>query len=291
MSKPTPAIELEVPYIYEADAIMPRGRKSRHVYLQGGSPLRVSIPSITPQDAPCALVISEVKFRQDGAEVVMDTNQKRLLAFNEQLWLPAVTHHDIHTDRALTLVDLQKRLTDGAYPWRAQHSIPIDAVREIVASKEGDRIAEIFEQASRYAVIDGVLFTTCEEPCFEIDTLGLGHNHGATVLSVRMSYNPNLNRSRYFRADQRAEAIAAAERIALGRGDTQSVPVIPYGNIEVLLPEWVRRHPEIDGPEGDPFIQRVQSIAASAPDADTAALGVLVALADVVDGPDVSLGI
>ncbi len=115
-------------------------------------------------------------------------------------------------------------------------------------------------------------------------TFGLGHNNGGTALFAWMEYNANINRSRYFRADQREKAIAEAERIALARGDTKSVPITHIGDIDVLLPECVRRHPELDGPDGDSFLNRLDRVTEAMPDAVTAGFGVLAVLADEAVG-------
>ena len=271
------SVELEISYCYKADVIMPRGRKPRPAVIRGASPLTASLPSITAMDAPCAFVLREPKWRSDQQGEFSAVRE--ILSFDDRLWLPAMMPTGPGEEIPMTVADLEKSLGDGGAPWRNTYSIPIDAVRRIVVSGEQEEVTKILDTLEQYVLIDGVLFTTCTEPCFEVATFGLGHNHGGTALFSEMHYNSNINRARYFRADQRDEAIAEAERIALARGDTESVPIVPIGDIEVLLPECVRRHPEIDGPDGNPFLNQLYGVTEKMPDATSAGFAVLAVLA------------
>lgn len=282
------SVKVAVPYCYEAEAIMPRGRIPRPVTIQSPSPLVVSVPAITSADAPCAFVLHSSKYKQVGDQYRSFDVAKKILAFDDRLWLPALTPSRSDSDAPMTIAQLQQKLSDGPVPWRTTYAIALNQVRKIVTSSESERVREIQALASQYLLIDDTLFTTCSEPCFAIATFGLGHNHGGTALFAEMEYNSNINRSRYFRADQRAEAIAAAEKIALARGDTQSVPILPIGDIEVFLPACVHRHPELDGPDGDPFLNRIYDITQSMPDPVTAGFGVLAVLADEIAKPSAS---
>lgn len=92
---------------------------------------------------------------------------------------------------------------------------------------------------SRYLLVDGTLYEQTSEPRYCIYTFGLGHNHGGTSLSVDYYYNPNIPRYCYFPADRGAEAVDEAKRIALRRGDTESVHRFKP-EIEVFMPELVK---------------------------------------------------
>ena len=101
------------------------------------------------------------------------------------------------------------------------------------------------------------------EPVYVVMTFGMGHNHDSTALSVQESYNSNIPYTRYFNALQKDEAVAEAKRIALARGDTNSIPRIPsrWDNIEVLAPELVKRNPAADyGGAGDKFTNRLEAM-------------------------------
>ena len=277
MDTASPTIKLEIPYVYGAEVIRHRGRLAHRAYLPAASPLEVEIPSISQNDAPCAFVITKLAVRQEMDQVTDLLIQKRILSFNDKFWLPTAYRENGHT---LTPEDLRNRISRDARYSYSYGVTPLSDVRRVVASEETERITAIRNCAADYLLIDEAVFQACGEPCFEVATFGIGFNHGSTVLFARTRYNPSVNRSRYFRADQREEAIAAAERIALSRGDTNSVPIIPIGDIEVVLPECVRRRPEIDGPEGDPFLNKLELITANLPDINGADLGEIMAMAN-----------
>lgn len=139
------------------------------------------------------------------------------------------------------------------------HDQPLGAFDMSVfrASRNSTRetaMEELRAAAVERIVVDGYMFTTAGEPRWVVQTFGLGHNHGGTALFTADSYNPNIAKSAYYRADQRAEAIAAAEDVASRRGDTRSVPIRPHGDIEVVLPEAVRLNPAREHGDGDPFL-------------------------------------
>lgn len=118
------------------------------------------------------------------------------------------------------------------------------------------------------------------EPMYCICTFGLGHNHASTCLSVQNGYNPNIQYTRYFNALQKDAAVAEAKRIALARGDTDSVDKIPshWDDIKVLAPECVTRNPAADyGGQGDSFINSVEAaINDSGSMAESAALSIAI---------------
>lgn len=277
MDRASSTVELEIPYVYGAEVIRHRGRLAHRAYLPGASPLRVEIPSISKNDAPCAFVVTKLAVQQEMDQVTDLLIQKRILSFNDKFWLPTTYRENGH---ALTPDGLRNRIARDAcysYPYGVT---PLSDIRKIVSSDEAERIAAIRNCVADYLFIDGAVFEACGEPCFEVATFGIGLNHGSTALFARTWHNPSVNRSRYFRADQREEAIAAAERIALSRGDTNSVPIIPIGDIGVLLPECVRRNPEVDEPEDNPFRSTLELITANLPDINATDLNEILAMAN-----------
>lgn len=142
---------------------------------------------------------------------------------------------------------------------------------------EEEAIEEARRDLSSYLVVDGEVWDTClgwsREPRYEIYTLGLGHNHSGSGLSTTTSYNGNVAKGRYFRADQYEQAKAEAVRVATARGDTNSIPMIERTPpIQVLIPEAVRCQPALEHGDGDPFLNQIDAITAAAPDALTGGL-------------------
>lgn len=120
------------------------------------------------------------------------------------------------------------------------------------------------------------------EPRYTIYTLGLGHNHGGTDLSIDFEYNGNLGKDRYFRADQFVKATNAALKIATDRGDTESAEHIKQiakskksRYIEIIDSSAVQLHPTEEAGDGDPFLNGLESVISGSPDKLTAGLGVL----------------
>ena len=115
------------------------------------------------------------------------------------------------------------------------------------------------EEAKRFLVIDGVLWEQTGEPRYCIYTFGLGHNHGGTSLSVDFYYNGNISKDRYFSALESASAVAAANRIAMNRGDTESVGKFRK-MIDVLIHEAVKVQPSKQHGNGDPFMNSLENM-------------------------------
>lgn len=123
----------------------------------------------------------------------------------------------------------------------------------------------------KYLLVDGVLFNCVSEPRYCIYTFGLGHNHGGTALSVDYHYNPNISKECYFSALQGKEAVEEAKRIALGRGDTESIRRFEP-SITVFMPELVKVNPNKQHGNGNKVINAFEKITSASPDSFTAGL-------------------
>lgn len=122
-----------------------------------------------------------------------------------------------------------------------------------------------------FLVVDGHLYTTTNEPRYCIRTFGLGHNHGGTALFVDYRYNPNISRDAYFSALQGGEAIAEANRIAAGRGDTNDIGTFT-SDIKVFATDLVKVNPQRQHGKGNPFLNKLNALTSASPDALTAGL-------------------
>lgn len=136
------------------------------------------------------------------------------------------------------------------------------------------RVERAHGVARRYLIVDGLVYTEADEPMYEVCTFGLGHNHGGTGLMTTHHYNSNIPSSRYFNALQFEQAKALATRIALGRGDDQSVPgFADRQTITVFMSEVITANPAQDyGGEGDPFLNSLDALTAGAESAGEAGL-------------------
>lgn len=90
---------------------------------------------------------------------------------------------------------------------------------------------------SRYMLIDGVPHCTASEPRYVIRTFGLGGNHGGTSVFADDFYEVGMVN---FSLLDRDKALQYAEKVAAGRGDTNSIPAQLPDQFEVLIPEAIR---------------------------------------------------
>ena len=77
-----------------------------------------------------------------------------------------------------------------------------------------------YKDLKKYLLIDGILYTKANTPMYEINTFGMGNNHGSTSLSVSETHTPHEYN---FYANERNLAISKAIEIAKKRGDTDSL--------------------------------------------------------------------
>lgn len=104
-----------------------------------------------------------------------------------------------------------------------------DAEKSIVVDDEYlKRLHEVKKYSKKFVVFKGVLWERTEEPLYTYTTFGLGNNHGGTGLFIRYGRTVRSNRKIYWHANEREAAIKAALKVATGRGDTQSVPMIKH---------------------------------------------------------------
>lgn len=110
-----------------------------------------------------------------------------------------------------------------------------------------------------YLLVDGELYTLTAEPRYVVNTFGLGHNHGGTGMFCEYHYNPNIGKSNYFSALDGEKAVAYANKVAAGRGDTKDVGKFePF--IIVHMPEIVKVKPSKQHGDGDEFINTMEKL-------------------------------
>lgn len=110
-----------------------------------------------------------------------------------------------------------------------------------------------------YILVDGELYEMTSEPRYVVNTFGLGCNHGGTGMFVEYGYNENIRRDNYFSALDGDEAVAYANRIAAGRGDTNDVGKFKK-TIIVHMPELVKVNPKMQHGEGNKMLNDMEDI-------------------------------
>lgn len=105
-------------------------------------------------------------------------------------------------------------------------------------------IEKLKNYSNSYIIMDGKVWEVNGEPRYLISVFGLGRNHGGTALSVTNHYNCNISSGAYFNAFERDKGIEKALKIAIGRGDTESIEGIKNcAEIKVLIPSMVKCNP------------------------------------------------
>ena len=218
---------IKVPYKYTESIIPKRCRKPRPVEFK--DILSVEVREVSTMDAPVAII------EHDN---VLEKESLAFRWFDNRLWTNVSTFRP-HDGKYKNIHDYFK-----------SHSY---VTKEKV-------IQQIEECANSNILINHKIFHPAGEPRYVIMTFGLGCNHGGTALMTDYSYNSNIHHARYYRIDQRQEAIAESERIALSRGDTKDVPITPHSNFEILIPEAIRLNPVAEHGDGDPFINGIEDV-------------------------------
>lgn len=122
-----------------------------------------------------------------------------------------------------------------------------------------------------YILVDGELYGITSEPRYVVNTFGLGHNHSGTGMFVEYGYNPNIRKDNYFSALDGATAVAYANKVAAGRGDTNDVGKFKE-TIIVHMPEIVKVKPQKQHGNGNKFLNDAEDIISETSDALTAGL-------------------
>lgn len=228
--------------------IPPRCRKPRITEMYGN--FKVKVRSITAKEAPLAFKLSDFSHKENETTEIRCYNKKLYIKVWEHNYNRETGQHD---EKRPYMADIpQEKITDNLHvhiPYWPQEEITWDYVQK-----------EINKRAKKFLIIDGVIWQQCGEPRYVIVTFGLGHNHGGTGLFVEEYYNSNISNKRYFSALQGKEAIEEFNRVAAGRGDTESVGNYKEEMIEVLMPECVKLNPQKDHGEGNSFLNLLDNI-------------------------------
>ena len=233
-------------------AYIPSARSQKYAFDEVEGEFKVSIPSVTADEAPVAFRLSDYSHKSKGITEIR--------WYQGQLWHKFIQHNcDTREYEQAQTEDLPRIVSSvSGVPHGRSRS------REVLMKKYR-------EEAKRYLLIDGAVWGESGEPRYVVNTFGLGHNHGGTGLFVEEYYNHNIPNTNYFSALDGDAAVAYANKVAERRGDTNDVGKFKK-MIEVLIQEAVTIRPLQEHGEGDPFINKINAITEAAPDSTTAGL-------------------
>ena len=242
-----------------------RHRKLRERYVENSIEIEIKEPNNS--EFPVAFIVHDYQSVYENAKSYNDFDgngdfrifPEEIRTYNSRLYKPVrITHGAAISLHFEELDYARKELTE-----REPYNYCKDEFTEnsiIKTSNIKEKIEEIKEKSDQYIVFDGKIWRECGEPMYNITTFGLGHNHGGTGFFISYNYNSNISNKNYFNALERENAIAYGKQTALNRGDTESVDRIGIKNIEVKLPKMVKRKPQKEHGEGDPFINSINDI-------------------------------
>ena len=120
-------------------------------------------------------------------------------------------------------------------------------------------VAMARKETRDFLLVDGELYKVTSEPRYCINVFGLGHNHGGTGMFCDYHYNPNIRKESYFSALQGEQAVAYANKVAAGRGDTKDVGKFkPF--IICHMPELVKVKPNKQHGNGNDFMNAMENV-------------------------------
>ena len=244
-------------------AYIPSARSQKYAFDEVEGEFKVSIPSVTSDEAPVAFRLSDYSHESKGITEIR--------WYQGKLWSKFIQHNcDKREYEQAHVKDLPRIVSSvfGVPHGRATS-------REVLMKKYR-------EEVKRYLLIDGAVWGESGEPRYVVNTFGLGHNHGGTGLFVEEFYNSNIANKNYFSALDGDAAVAYANKVAERRGDTNDVGKFEK-MIEVLIPEAVTIRPLQEHGEGDAFMNKIEAITEVAPDSTTAGLLAIMATAQEIN--------
>ena len=261
-------MRFEIPYWY-CQKYLPtkRHRKPRSHMMKAMA--EIDVPELSADEFPIAMIVKDWKSIYDGAKTREDFE-------NDKIWKHFLIEEElrVHSDKLFMPV----RISRGAAV--STEFEPLDYIgnrlkeykpfqmgeapiqEPVMLENDSDmKLAGILKKAASYAIYDGKVWKECGEPMYEIATFGLGHNHGGTSMFIEFFYNPNVPKDYYFNALNKEDAVRYADKVAEERGDTDDIGKFGKDiDIKVLMPECVKRDPEKEHGDGDPFLNSMKKI-------------------------------
>lgn len=206
----------------------------------------IEIPEPATADFPIAFIVTDYDWVYDGTDNEADFRKidVEIRTYNGWLW-KAVRYDDNVRKKSgwLPVESLKRSLNESSNkPYFMNDEAMYDPQCSIdINSNRVRRQQEILELSKEYVVFDSRVWQKTGEPCYHIQTFGLGCNHGGTSIFIDYIDDPK-NKLHRFSALNRDKAIKYALDVANRRGDTKYIASIVNSekNIKVLMPDMVR---------------------------------------------------
>lgn len=252
-------------------------RKPRYRMVNGIERVEVTEPS--EAEFPIALITHDY---QTWFEKNTSNSFQRVARpyryYGGQLWRQLrASDYQMEAEGYLSVAEI-KNISLNCYSSYADDDEEFDPEKSVITGDDRQDMVELAQQkANSLKVFDGGVWQVIGEPIYRITTFGLGHNHGGigTDLGIFNGYNSNIGKDNYFNALEFDKAVKQAKKIALGRGDTESVDLIGKDYIEVLLPEAIKADPQKEAGDGDGFMNKLEKVISQSDSVMESGIGVI----------------
>lgn len=201
---------------------------------------------------------------------------EEIRTFNNRLYKPRRYSHGACISDLIQTPDELRDVFNGIdYRFKMDNHPDImfdNSKSTVISDNLEEHVRELKNAADNYVIFNNQIWEESGEPMYVINTFGLGHNHGGTGFFIEYFYNNNISSRNYFNALHYDDAIKYFDKVASGRGDTESVGKYGPDYIEVLMPEMVHRNPMTDHGDGDPFMNSLENIIENSSDATEAGI-------------------
>ncbi|EGR2232166.1 hypothetical protein DZF79_28625 [Vibrio parahaemolyticus] len=252
-------LSITVPFIYRAEVVMPRRRKSQEVPVL--DQVTVTIESLDSSELKPSFIVGQTEFlwyknsnwivyhetvigqkpREVTIEELIDNTSHRTdypyscagaAAPFHNVWQDVITENEALIANCNNwLKDVHQKKEDIDFrTWKFDNK---SAVVEL-----------IHEIADDLVFVDGILHRKVGEPRYEVSISSKGNGLGSTNISVTTEYNVNLSANAYFSANEFEEALKIAQKAADLRKDPDENRNFNPERIQVLIPEAVMLTPE-----------------------------------------------
>ena len=261
-------MRFEIPYWY-CQKYLPTSRHRKPKSYMIEAIAEIDVPELTVDEFPVAMIVKDRKSVYEGAKTWEDFDndkiwkfclfEEEVRAYDNKLFMPVrITRGAALSTEFEPLDYIGNRLKEHK-PYPMEEAPTQEPV--MLENNSDQKKAGILKKAESYVIYDGKIWKECGEPMYEIATFGLGHNHGGTSMFIECCYNPNVPASNYFNALHKEDAVSYANKVAEERGDTDDIGKFGKDiDIKVLLPECVKRDPEKEHGDGDPFLNTMEKI-------------------------------
>jgi hypothetical protein len=258
-------ITLNIPFLYEAIVIKARCRKESLITIKDH--ITVEIKETSLNSLPVAFTVGNHSIHWDGetlfspaindaeqplniAEIIKNTQNNgsdykyscsSSSAPFKNFW-SNFKYSDITLGHKFNIKScgFDKHITDTDVIEKS------DAIyRDWIEDNRKAVIAKINDIVNGFISVDNLIYTTANEPLYEVNSFGAGHNYSVAMF-VSYGYNPNISNKAYFNSLE----LEQAKLSFIDRNPNKNASPIPNGGdfINVIIPEAVKYKPLLDHP-------------------------------------------